>query len=172
MADVGRYVDLFEELGITVWLDGGWGVDALLGEQTRRHGDLDIVLETDAAEKLRSVLLDRGFEDVDTDDRRAWNYVMGNDEGVQIDFHVVDFAEDGRGIYGPPENGQFFPAAAFEGEGVIGGRSLRCIGAEYQMESHTGYEIDKDDVHDVMALHERFDLPVPDEYSEFLEERP
>ena len=24
------YLDLFEELGIKVWIDGGWGVDALL----------------------------------------------------------------------------------------------------------------------------------------------
>lgn len=31
-------VDLYAhltDLGIEVWLDGGWGVDALLGEQTR-----------------------------------------------------------------------------------------------------------------------------------------
>jgi len=32
-------------LGIEIWLDGGWGVDALLGEQTRPHKDLDIVVE-------------------------------------------------------------------------------------------------------------------------------
>lgn len=28
-----------------VWLDGGWGVDALLGRQTRPHDDMDIVIE-------------------------------------------------------------------------------------------------------------------------------
>jgi hypothetical protein len=33
--------DLFRSQGITVWLDGGWGVDALLGRQTRPHSDLD-----------------------------------------------------------------------------------------------------------------------------------
>ncbi len=30
--------------GIEVWVDGGWGVDALLGEQTRSHDDLDLVI--------------------------------------------------------------------------------------------------------------------------------
>ena len=30
-----------ENLGIEIWVDGGWGVDALLGEQTRPHKDLD-----------------------------------------------------------------------------------------------------------------------------------
>jgi lincosamide nucleotidyltransferase A/C/D/E len=29
---------------IPVWLDGGWGVDALLENQTRPHKDVDIVL--------------------------------------------------------------------------------------------------------------------------------
>ena len=31
-----------EEASVRVWLDGGWGVDALLGEQTRNHADLDL----------------------------------------------------------------------------------------------------------------------------------
>jgi lincosamide nucleotidyltransferase A/C/D/E len=29
---------------VVVWLDGGWGVDALLGAQTRAHDDLDVVM--------------------------------------------------------------------------------------------------------------------------------
>ena len=35
-------VGLLEADGIDVWLDGGWGVDALLGQQTREHDDLDL----------------------------------------------------------------------------------------------------------------------------------
>jgi lincosamide nucleotidyltransferase A/C/D/E len=27
---------------IDVWVDGGWGIDALVGSQTRPHGDLDL----------------------------------------------------------------------------------------------------------------------------------
>jgi lincosamide nucleotidyltransferase A/C/D/E len=36
-------LQLFESTGIEVWLDGGWAVDALLGEQTRPHKDVDII---------------------------------------------------------------------------------------------------------------------------------
>ncbi len=36
---------LFISNNIDVWLDGGWGVDALLGKQTRKHGDVDIVVQ-------------------------------------------------------------------------------------------------------------------------------
>ncbi len=41
---VVQLLQLFEQHGIEVVVDGGWGVDALLGEQTRSHGDLDIAL--------------------------------------------------------------------------------------------------------------------------------
>ncbi len=33
-----------EEAGVQVWVDGGWGVDALIGYQTREHDDLDLVI--------------------------------------------------------------------------------------------------------------------------------
>ena len=33
---------LFDQHGIKVWIDGGWGVDALLGRQTCKHDDLDV----------------------------------------------------------------------------------------------------------------------------------
>ena len=30
---------------IEIWLDGGWGVDALLGKETRQHNDIDLFVE-------------------------------------------------------------------------------------------------------------------------------
>src|SRR5438874_13778156 len=44
--DAARVLDLLSHLenrGIPVWLDGGWAIDALLGEQTRQQDDLDLV---------------------------------------------------------------------------------------------------------------------------------
>jgi lincosamide nucleotidyltransferase A/C/D/E len=43
-----------QAMGIPIWLDGGWGVDALLGEQTRPHDDLDIVVEERHLLRLRA----------------------------------------------------------------------------------------------------------------------
>ena len=37
-------LDCLERAAVDVWLDGGWGVDALLGAQTRPHGDLDVIV--------------------------------------------------------------------------------------------------------------------------------
>ena len=52
---------LFETIGIDVWLDGGWAVDAALGEQTRSHKDLDIILQSTDLLRLREILGARGF---------------------------------------------------------------------------------------------------------------
>ena len=41
-ADALEIVDLLERVGVEPWVDSGWGVDALLGEQTRPHEDLDL----------------------------------------------------------------------------------------------------------------------------------
>ena len=162
--DVIWFLDLFDALRATVWIDGGWGVDALLGEQTRRHSDLDIMIPTADAATLRDALLVRAYADVHTDDHKDWNYVMGSSSGKLIDFHLIDLAEDGRWIYGPIENGIFVPAAALLGAGVIGGRSVRCMTAEYQVSSHTGYKLNDTDFADVGALHRRFGIPLPVEY--------
>lgn len=42
--DVLRIVAALEGAGVACWLAGGWGIDALLGRQTRRHDDLDLVI--------------------------------------------------------------------------------------------------------------------------------
>ena len=54
------FLNLFDELGITVWIDGGWDVDALLGEWTREHQDLDIMISwEDSAILTLSCLLSK-----------------------------------------------------------------------------------------------------------------
>ena len=97
MDDVLWFLALMDDAGVEVWLDGGWAVDACLGTQTRRHGDLDIAVE----EHHVAALTRHGFAPVARDDTRAWNFVLGDSVGRQVDFHVVVLADDGRGVYGP-----------------------------------------------------------------------
>ncbi len=37
--DVLEVINQLENVDVSVWLDGGWGVDALVGTQTREHSD-------------------------------------------------------------------------------------------------------------------------------------
>jgi lincosamide nucleotidyltransferase A/C/D/E len=60
-SDLIELLHLIDEASIDVWLDGGWGVDALLGRQTRRHKDADIILRVSDVPKLREILGRRRF---------------------------------------------------------------------------------------------------------------
>ena len=162
--DVLSFLRMMDAAGVRIWIDGGWAVDACLGAQTRPHSDLDIVIEqrdvATAVAELESV----GYAPVPRDDTRPWNFVLGDGAGHQVDFHVIALAADGRGIYGPPEDGNYYPAEALAGSGTINGRIVSCISPEWLVRFHTGYQHDENDRADVFALCERFNIPVPDEY--------
>ncbi len=165
--DVLDFLDLCERLGVRVWLDGGWAVDACLGERTRRHGDLDVVVEQRDVESVTTALRARGWSDVPRDDTRPENFVLGDGAGREVDFHVIVLDDAGDGIYGPSEKGERYPAAALGGRGVVAGRPVACISPEWLVRFHTGYEPDEDDWADVRALCDRFGIPIPDCYVRF-----
>jgi hypothetical protein len=77
------------QLGIEVWIDGGWCVDALLGLQTRPHKDLDIAIERKNVAALRELLNAQGYRDIKLEDARPWNFVLGDENGREIDVHVI-----------------------------------------------------------------------------------
>ena len=150
------FLNLFDELGITVWLDGGWGVDALLGEQTRKHQDLDIIISWEDSAVLTQALLARGFVDIHTDDRKDRNFVMGHQLHGLIDFHVVKLTEDGGALYGPGEIDWVITESELNDVGYIGGRKVRCLSVDYQVRSHSGYILTDTDFADMRALHEKY----------------
>ena len=145
-----------ERLDLTIWLDGGWGVDALLGRQTRPHDDLDIVVEEKNLAQLRALLETDGFRDVQRDDTQPWNFVLGHPDGRLIDFHVVVFDRDGNGVSGPG----VFPASSFGATGAIEGHAVQCLTAQHQL-ARSGYRLRAKDHADLQALRERFEPPRP-----------
>jgi lincosamide nucleotidyltransferase A/C/D/E len=76
-------------------------------------------------------------------------------------FDVITIDASGNGVYGPAENGQFYPAEALTGTEVINGRRVDCFSPEWLVEFHTGYEVDATDWADVSALCQRFGIPIP-----------
>jgi lincosamide nucleotidyltransferase A/C/D/E len=157
-----------EALGIGLWLDGGWGVDALLGGQTRPHEDLDVAIEERDLPRLRALLEARGYREVPKTDSSPWNFVLGDDRGREVDLHVVVLDEAGNGRLGPPENGLSYPAAALTGNGTLRGTPVRCISPEWAVRFHSGYALAPKDFADVSALCARFRLALPADYARFL----
>lgn len=153
-----------QQAGAPVWLDGGWGVDALLGRQTREHEDLDVVVQGSDLPVLRAYLSAQGFSDFPRNDTRPWNFVLANAAGELVDVHVIDIGPAGEGVYGPQENGQSYPSSSLLGLGAVDGLPVRCLSAEYQLESHTGYAPRWKDHQDVSALVQAFGLIAPPEY--------
>jgi hypothetical protein len=55
--DVVEILGLLVPQVIDVWVDGGWGVDALLGYQSRTHNDIDLVVSHSDVERLSEARL-------------------------------------------------------------------------------------------------------------------
>lgn len=170
--EVVALVDAFERADVDVWLDGGWGIDALLGEQHRRHADLDLALPTRQWAHAIGALEKLGFATIRDDG--PYNRVLLDDGGLLVDLHAFDdettvVGDDGVERHGP--NGLAYLTGGFDGRGVVAGRMVRCMTPEFQMWSHTGYEPDDDDFHDLERLHRRFGLPIPDGYEAWLDGR-
>lgn len=155
--DVNDLYNHLNALGIKIWIDGGWGVDALLGRQTRPHGDLDIAIQQKDVAKLRGLLEAQGYKQVKQDNQ--WNFVLGDDKGHAVDLHAFVLDELGNVVEGSP-----YPPASLTGTGFIEGQTVRCISAEYMVKFHSGYELRDKDFKDVSALCDRFGIDYPDEY--------
>ncbi len=160
--DVVDFVRLMDQHHIPVWIDGGWGVDALLGQQTRRHADLDVAIQHNDAARLRTLLEARGYREVERDDTRACNFVMGDNQGHLIDIHTFQYDDQGNLVFGLA-----YPLDSLTGVGTIGGCAVRCISAEWMVQFHTGYPLDENDYHDVRLLCQRFQLELPADYERF-----
>jgi len=160
--EVISFVRLLEQNHIQVILDGGWGVDALLGEQTRPHNDLDIAIHHKDVPPVRALLEARDYREVPRDDSWECNFVLGDDAGHEIDIHSCTFDDAGENIFGVK-----YPFDSWKGTGSIGGHPVRCISPEWMVKFHTGYKVDENDYRDVKALCQRFVIQVPAEYGEF-----
>ena len=161
--DVVKIIKLLEQNGFEVYVIGGWGVDALLGEQTRKHEDLDIALPHGFVPKLRELLKSHGYEDVPREDTCACNFVLGDNEGHLLDVHSYIFDENGENIFGVA-----FEPHHLTGNGAINGYPVKTAPPEVMVKFLTGYDVDEDDYQDTRALCERFSILLPKDYEKFI----
>jgi lincosamide nucleotidyltransferase A/C/D/E len=160
-ASVVEIVAVLERAGVAVWLDGGWGVDALLGEETREHGDLDLILSRNDIPALRRALGELGF--AERAEGSATNFVVADARGREVDVHAIELDARGYGSFALPDGGRWpFPPSAFAGRGRVAGRAVRCLSAEAQVMCHAqGYEPKAKDLHDMQRLQDRFGVVLP-----------
>jgi hypothetical protein len=61
LGEVLRVLADLTEASCAVWVAGGWGVDALVGQQTWLHRDLDLTLDARDEPVARRALERRGY---------------------------------------------------------------------------------------------------------------
>lgn len=161
--DVLEILDVLEGQGIHVWLNGGWGVDALLGHETREHEDLDITISAADRQKYSDAMAELRFTTYRIDN--DFNWVLVDSLGRLVDVHLVDFSNirrsaEGVEIYGAA--GLPFELGSLEGQGEIAGRKVKCETADFQVRGHTRYAPDEQDYKDVLALCHSFAIEMPE----------
>jgi|SRR5215211_9525966 len=82
---------------IGAWLEGGWAIDALLGEQTRVHDDLTLVAPLDDSTRVERSLKEHGY--IRAAGGSPLSFELVDNEGHQVDVHPVAFTGRGDGIY-------------------------------------------------------------------------
>jgi lincosamide nucleotidyltransferase A/C/D/E len=163
--DLVKIVEHLEAAGVTTWLDGGWGIDALLQEQTRPHDDLDLVMALTDADAATQALAPLAF--TLHEDERPTRFVLRDPADRRIDVHTVTFDAEGGGIQllqdGTPWR---YPPEGFTGTGSVAGRPVHCLTPEVQILCHHGYEPDETDRQDVTRLAARFRIELPAEFAQ------
>jgi lincosamide nucleotidyltransferase A/C/D/E len=151
-----------QQAGVLVWLDGGWGVDALVGEQIREHDDLDCIIALSDAPAARDALASLGF--AVTLDELPTRFVVRDQFDRRVDFHTVTFDVSG-GATQLLQDGTIapYPAQGFSGSGHVAGVRVACLTAAVQSLHHLGYDPDEKDHQDMRLLADRLgiDLPAP-----------
>jgi lincosamide nucleotidyltransferase A/C/D/E len=152
-SDVVEVLDLLEIAGVDARLVGGWGVDALLGERSREHDDLDLLIPLEHDGRLRRALGQVGFVEVRG---VPSNYVMWDRRGREVDVHLVRYGPEGDADYRTEAGADWvFPAGCFT-RGRIEGRVVACVDGDQQVRDHAdGYEPTPKDHADMRRLHER-----------------
>jgi lincosamide nucleotidyltransferase A/C/D/E len=150
-ADVLAVLDVLSRAGCRAWVGGGWGVDALVGRQTRVDRDLDLALDADHEVAALQALGLLGFE-VETDWRPVRVELVAA-ASRWVDLHPVVFDAEGNGRQADVDGGHFeYPRDCFSA-GSIGGVAVPCLSVDQQLRFHAGYRPRDDDRHDLALLH-------------------
>lgn len=148
--EVAAVLSGLREAGCRFWVAGGWGVDALVGRQTRPHRDLDLAVDADYETSALDMLILLGYV-VETDWRPVRVELVAPARGW-VDVHPVAFDPAGHGLQAGPGGDRFeYPPEAFA-MGTLGGVAIPCLSRAQQVRFHRGYEPRPVDLHDLQLL--------------------
>lgn len=146
-------LNLLDSLQIKYWIDGGWGVDVLLGKQNREHRDVDVNFDGRFTDRLLNELKDKGYQIIT--DWSPTRIELYHPELGYIDIHPLIISEDGRAKQAGLNNDWYDFEAEWFSSALFEGRIIPCISAEAQKIFHSGYElreVDKIDLENLASI--------------------
>ena len=118
-------LDALDETRVRHWVAGGWGVDFLVGYQSREHRDLDLAVDAKDYEGCISALTVLGYEaETDCLPLRIEMVASG---ARWVDIHPVHFDAQGLGRQGDPSGDHFAYVSDAFATGQIGNRRADCL---------------------------------------------
>ncbi len=175
--DAIQLYQLITAHGIRLWICGGWGVEALLGRESRPHHDLDVLMLLDDVARLRRLLARHRYRLKEYWEENRWatdgagrrvatGFVLWDASGRELDAHALHLDAEGNGIPDWEAGVDFrrLTASDLGGAGLIAGEPVVCLSAGMQMRAHDGYEIPERQLGDIEGLHEKFGLDYPPGY--------
>ena len=130
-------IDLLTDLNIRYWVEGGWGIDVLIGKQTREHQDVDIDFDATHEKELLKKLSEIGYQI--TIDQRPTRVELYHPNYGNIDIHPFEISESGSVKQANPEGGWFELASDWFTKSSYEGRMIPCVSIEGQRIFHSGY---------------------------------
>jgi len=133
-ANVLRVLQALDGAGVELVVMGGWGIDALVGEERRLHRDLDLIVDHGSLDTALARLRELGFEEW----FRNPSPVPFVEHGIEGDIVVMRDAAMRVVDIHPMCLRELGASAA---EGTIGSHRISCVSAKLQVKAHTGNRI-------------------------------
>lgn len=150
LSEVLAVLDAVRSVGCRHWLEGGWGVDALVGRQTRSHRDVDLDFDGGYEAEVLDALTGMGYG-IETDWRPNRVELAATGRGY-VDLHPLVIDPDGSARQAALDGGWYeFPKSWFT-TGTLDGMTVPCVSLEAQRLFHAGYELRQVDEHDLAEL--------------------
>jgi lincosamide nucleotidyltransferase A/C/D/E len=150
LAEVFTVLDVLTSAGCRLWLEGGWGVDALVGRQTRPHRDVDIDIDREQEGVVLGSLVGAGYR-VETDWRPNRVELVAGGRGW-VDVHPLQLQADGSARQVGLDGDVYYFAPDYFTVGSLAGRAVPCFSVAAQRRFHSGYEPRPQDLHDLALL--------------------
>lgn len=147
--EVVRVIDWLDKRSVVYQVNGGWAVDALLGSQSRTHGDLDLFVDATEVDPLIEWLSGRGYEVVE--DWRPIRVELRSDDRA-VDIHPMELDAAGDGVQRGFGDDTFAHRARDRAVGMIRDCPVVVASAARLMELRSGYELRPEDHHDLDLL--------------------